>query len=393
MPVYLAGRTLLGRRAGLFSALALTTFPFHVRESHLATFDIPMLFWFSWALYFAGRILKDGTWQDYTLAGAFTGLATSTKYSGALISVGIVLAHILRMRRLLRRGKGFRPSFGREGLKLILSGAASVFGFLVGTPYALLDFKTFIVRSDPRGALWQFENVGSVSSFEVYLGKVCDTFGRRFWVDFGLAFWAIFLWSLLEFLLVSKRSPETAFLTLPPLVYFLYITKGNRSPSHYYLPGYPFIALMVGRFVSNFLRFWEGRKGRTLRRCIPIGFLLFVFFPAIYLSLRQDLRFARADTRTLASRWVDEEVSPGAAGAIVGTRDIEIIKDGVSEDHFGDLSALENLEKYEFLIVTKVDLAQAKAELSEEGFSLVREISSEGRCGPDVLIFRKTSPL
>jgi hypothetical protein len=41
----------------------------------------------------------------------------------------------------------------------------SAFGFFLGTPYALLDYKTFFKSDSPKGAVWQFQNVGKVDLF------------------------------------------------------------------------------------------------------------------------------------------------------------------------------------------------------------------------------------
>jgi len=47
-------------------------------------------------------------------------------------------------------------------MSLLLAGVMAVIGFIVGTPYAVLDYSTFLRTDGPKGALWQFTNVGSV---------------------------------------------------------------------------------------------------------------------------------------------------------------------------------------------------------------------------------------
>lgn len=46
-PIYLAGKSLFNRRAGLFAALAIAITPFHVWHSHYALIDVPTVFWLS----------------------------------------------------------------------------------------------------------------------------------------------------------------------------------------------------------------------------------------------------------------------------------------------------------------------------------------------------------
>jgi len=386
IPIYLSGKELRSRRVGLLAALALALLPFHVKNSHLATVDVPMVFWLTWSVYFSTKVFRRGAWLDYLLAGVFAGLATSTKYNGVLILVVLLLAHLGRFLRKFEWRTALLEASGRELLKPVASGFLVLVFFFLGTPYALMDFKTFWSFEYPKGALWQFQNVGSVGSLQRFLEKAREFFLGTFPGDFSLPFYLIFIWSLLQFLFFSPRSYEQVLTLIFPVFYIFVVMRGYKYSSHYFLPVYPFIALVVGQFATSFYVFL---KRRWHSRSVVFIFFSLLFLPALYLCLRDDVLYAREDTRTAASCWVDREVESGAVGAVVGAEDIEIVKDGVKADHFKNLSIVGDVKKYDFIILATKDILWAEKKLAGEGFDLALKISSKGHHGPDVYIFSR----
>ena len=71
--------------------------------------------------------------------------------------MGVLFAHVIR---IITNKEKFQES--NNILYLVISGVTAIAGFLLGTPYALLDFKTFSRTDGPKGAFWQFKNVGSL---------------------------------------------------------------------------------------------------------------------------------------------------------------------------------------------------------------------------------------
>ena len=471
--------------AGLLAALALAVIPFHVKDSHIATIDVPMVFWLAWSLYFSARILRDGRRKNYIWAGVFAGLAASTKYNGILVLVCVGVAHVLRLPRLagqFPRARLLGPSFGkrkslalglqsralflgrlllsRESLKPITSVLIAILVFFIGTPFALFDFDTFWSFEYPKGVLWQFLNVGQVGSWAALWANAQKVLWKEFFPrDFSLPFWLVVLWSFLELVFgiigvirekVYDRGDrgnrsgglgKLVFLWFFPIVYLVLVIRGVKFSSHYFLPIYPFVALLVGRCTAGivtkigchselgsesklqnsksealdskqyqmtktknskrfeYLKIWILDLFRIsdlgFRICgrvaVPV-FLFLTFGPSFYSSLQQDLIYARADTRTLASRWVDENVPAGSVGVIAGgIEDIILIKDGVTEDHFKDLSVIDDFDKYNFVIVARLDSEYAKEKLTGKGFELAQEIfpTNPTRRGPNILIFQK----
>ena len=161
IPVYLTAKKIFNQRAGWLAGLALAITPFHVWHSHYSLADVPMMFFLAWALYFTASVLFKNSLKDYILAGLFIGLAASTKYNGALMAGGLVLAHLIRV--LSEKNEKILDIDSWK--RLVLAAVFSTAGFVVGTPYSVLDYETFIRMDGPKGALWQFTNVGSVDFF------------------------------------------------------------------------------------------------------------------------------------------------------------------------------------------------------------------------------------
>lgn len=305
IPVYLAGKKLFGEKAGIYSALVLAVIPFHVWHSHYSLVDVPMVFFLAWVVYFCTRILFENGFTNFIWAGVFTGLAASTKYNGGLVAFLVPLALFVRLIR--EKYKFSQPqSFLPVIRNLIISAGCAVLAFVLGTPYAVLDFKTFIRTDSPKGALWQFSNVGSVS-FAQQIGKFFEAFLHKFPSDLSPVFVGVFvvvvIWIFGKFLLKNKNLLlRFLFLLLPAVLLLFYISGFSKNRSHYYMVAYPFIALAVGSFVSI--------VETTFKTFITKFALVFVvFFLPFYMSLQGAITFAFGDTRIQLYDWMLATVS------------------------------------------------------------------------------------
>ena len=128
--VYRLAKRLAGEGTGLAAAGLLAVSVLHVRQTPLASVDVPLAFWVVGATWAAVRLLRADRSRDYLLAGALVGLAASTKYPGAAVGLAIPAAHLCAGRSILQ---------GR----LWAAPLAAVAVFLATSPYLLLDFATF----------------------------------------------------------------------------------------------------------------------------------------------------------------------------------------------------------------------------------------------------------
>lgn len=399
IPVFLTGKKLLGRKLGLVAALLLALFPYHVRQSHMALIDIPATFWVAWALYFSSKVLTSSKLSNYLWTGVFVGLAGSTKYNGAFVALVLPIAHFARLLNigskqlsLFDGGKNNPSSIIKlsvtklfEGFgKLVLAGVASVVAFFAGTPYALLDWKTFMGKDDPTGAMWQFTNVGSVP-LEKYWFQVYDAFWLKMVNNLGVVLTVVFLIALV-LMLVRRWSTRSFFLAPFIVFYFLLTARGTRNPSHYYLIVYPSIALLVGDSVLRILQKLQAVfKGKAL----TMGLFLILLNP-LAIIVGDNILFSRLDTRQLVDTWVTQNVDKTQPILIVGDPALGLSKDNLVKKYinFGQLHDMREDENVNTLDRFSVVVMVGKQVELPEQFVVTKEIFPQNQRGPKVWIYQ-----
>ncbi len=300
VPIYMAGKKMFSEKVGLISALAIAIFPFHVLHSHYGLTDVPTAFLISWVVYFAALIVKKDKLLFYILVGVFVGLAASTKYHGGLSALVIVLVYFGK--HLLSRD--FKAAFDNIW-KPFLSACSALLAFLVGTPFALLDWKTFSRTDGPKGAFWQFKNVGSVS-FPEQIQQFLSAMTHQFLDDWSPVFIMLFVFGFFYavYLIVrGKIKPKEQILNLiivfvPALAFLFYISGFSKNRSHYYIIAYPFVVLGIGWF-------WE-KLQKQFSKKIGIFLFLIIFSVPLFLSGKTAAIYAREDTRVSLYHWYKE---------------------------------------------------------------------------------------
>ncbi len=288
IPVYLTAKTFFNSsRVGLLAGLVIALMPLHVWNSHLALIDVPMIFFVSWVLYFGAQIYTTRNLRYYILAGIFVGLAASTKYHGAFSGIFIAVVHFIDY-------KSFWKNL-RELYKAIIAGIVSLLGFLVGTPYALIDFTTFIRTDGPKGALWQFTNVGHVP-FTTQVGKFIYNLFIRIPDDIGYTFAVVLVLGLIYFLF-SKTFSKGLFLFYTMYLFLVFYISGfEKSRSHYLMISYPFIAVVVGYMLEV--------VSVKFSKVIKYLVLFLVFIVPLGISIWQNYILSKEDTRVQLYHWV-----------------------------------------------------------------------------------------
>ena len=150
VPVFRLTRRIAGDRAGLLAAGFLAVAPLHVRDSHFAMTDVLMTLLLAMSLSCLAAVYDAAvageartTYRRFAIAGLLGGLATSTRYNAALVAVSMIVAQGLLWRSTAdgswswatRRWGSVTPSFA--------FGGAMLAGFVIATPFAVLDFPAF----------------------------------------------------------------------------------------------------------------------------------------------------------------------------------------------------------------------------------------------------------
>lgn len=255
--------------------------------SHFATPDVPLLFWILAASVLAG-VGTSHVRNKGVLLGSFcaVGLAASTKFYGGLALVFPVWYT-------------FRRS---NPIKLLMIGLfLSVCGFLIGTPYALLDWKRFLTD-----LAWQWNHVEHGHG-DAFLGTPPSFLYH--WVESlpaGLAPATTIVVALGVLWIVFNR--ERRRLLLPVLVFLLlFWIQVARSPlkfSRYLLPTIPFHFIFVGALLQDF---WERRQTQVL-----VAIVVTLLLGSAGVLTATHLRIlTRTDVRDAAGAWLAHVGEPG----------------------------------------------------------------------------------
>ena len=387
IPVYLSAKSLFNKKVALFAAFCMAFLPYHVWHSHYSLPDVPMVFLLSWGLYFSCFILSSSDLKNYILSGFFIGLAASTKYNGGLSALMVPTAHFLRILELRQKdGEKVTIVDFRGILALILSGLSAFGGFLLGTPYALLDLKTFSRIDGPQGAFWQFTNVGSVS-FAKHLMQFFNELFVSVSANMG---WVVILAYVLTlfyliFRVVKKRVVDIdyklIFLYLISLFLFWYISGFKNTRSHYFFIFYPFAAVIFGFFVSKVYEWLDLKK-----RFYSFVFVFLMCFPLVFFSVRNSYAYYRGDTRNDLYKWL---VSNLKLGENVVYNDVKAV------DVFGKLGiktekGFENLENVSSAMVIVLDPENSIDFLNKNSSYLTKEktFGNKLRLGPNIEVYK-----
>ncbi|MGC9320483.1 MAG: ArnT family glycosyltransferase, partial [Armatimonadota bacterium] len=136
--VYALARAIWDHRAGLLAGLLVAAMPLHVLHSHYATVDVPGALFTTIALLFAVLMVRrPGNIRYAVWAGVASGLAASTKYSGAIVLVAPLTAWAVA-RVLAHGGAEDRPPLA----SLLVPPIAALAAFALTSPFTLLDWPS-----------------------------------------------------------------------------------------------------------------------------------------------------------------------------------------------------------------------------------------------------------
>jgi len=286
-----------GWGTGIVAAGLLAVAHLHVRDSHFGVTDVPLAALVCAALLPALRITSRGLGRDYALAGLLTGLAISTKYSGALLLPAIVAADLL--------GRADGPA--RPLHRLATALAFVPVGFLAGTPFALLawpEFREDIVAQlqAQAGPDWLGVDLGSGWSHHL-----------RFTLWHGLGP-PLLVASLAGMVVALLRAPQPVLVLLAFAVpYTLVLGRGPLVFARYMIPLVPILCAMAAVAIVAAVG-WLPRR----RLAVSLALAGLVAAPSLRDAIAFDRVLSRPDSRVLAARWLAARVSPDATVFLVG---------------------------------------------------------------------------
>ncbi len=294
-----------GRGVALLATAFMGASATHVAMAHYSSTDIPMMVMSLLAFGAVAEVLRGGGPPAYAAAGLLTGLATATKYNAAWLAVALVLAHALRPRP---QAWSLRQAVWSRDLALGL--ALVPLGFLIGCPFALLDWRKFLL--DYSAA---FRNE---SSTDYFFGYRQD---RPPWPVYllGTFFPTVMGWPMtaaglagLAWAIRRRTRPDLLLLGFV-LTYTAYVGRWRLLYPHYFVHVLPFVFLLAARACVE----------ATARITGPYGRILSITLLWLALTWHSGRLIASWD-RTVASKpasrqakdWFEEHAPPGSGVAV-----------------------------------------------------------------------------
>ena len=291
--LYLLGRQFFGRTSARVIAVLFATSAGFIAFSHFLTADIPVMFWMLVAVFFSARAMLQPAGLYYVLAGLFTGIATATKYNGLAVGISIPVAHVLSHFASDKRTMLFDQ-------KLIVGVISVPLGFLLGNPYALLDYRRFV--SDFVYNYVTTPVYGGIVEGTSYFKFLLSSF-EFFGIPASIVFAGAMGFSLYWLATKGPVGKEKHFLLLTYsvlIVYFLKFGAFPRFATRFALPVFPLVLLATGPFWSSI------RAKATYALSIPL------IAYGITCSFYVGKRFYE-DPRMAAQVWVRKEVAVKAS--------------------------------------------------------------------------------
>jgi hypothetical protein len=294
---YLAAERFFDRSIALLAA-AIFGFSFlPIFYSHLALNDVPTLASVTLSLYGVSGVLRYGRWRDYLIAGIAIGFAAATKYTGGITMVCLLAAAICTA----------RGAIWSTARKLVAALVMVLAGFLIGNPYAALDYSAFMAGISQQASI-------AAGSDPVKLGSSQGSgIGYYIWVfTWGMGTVPALAGLGGALALIARRKVVLALILLPATIAFIiFMGTQQRFFGRWLMPIFPIVA-MLGAYAAVELIRWL-----HARRRVPLGLggaIVTVLLLAQSLStvIHNDQVLSRPDTRNLTRAWMVKHIPAGS---------------------------------------------------------------------------------
>jgi hypothetical protein len=299
-----AAARLGGARAG-WAALCLVGFSFlHGRDSHFGVNDVPMTFLVAVVTWMSLRVLSGSSLRWAFSAALMAGLASATKYNGAIAVVLPVLAVFL-----CRERPRYWPVYG------LALPVLSLVSFVVANPYALIAWDDF-----SAGFMNQYTRWGDNRAWGQSQAALSWLYGEA---TVAMVGWAHGFALLVGTGAVLLRRQRLALLLLAfPLLYLAGMLSKSLFFWRFALPLLPALALLAAlgwdqllTTGQNLVSKLRGGSAAALKEQTCAGWALALLlcasvWPAAQL-LRLDQLLSERSTWLLARDWIVDHQPPG----------------------------------------------------------------------------------
>ena len=311
IPVYLTSLKILkSKKYGLTSALILLLIPYHVYDSTQAVLDTALGFWCAWFFFYCYKIIQKPSKNNYLLAGVFLGLATGTKYNGALYTLPFIVA-VFYSANFSKFTLAIKSLISSKYLGYYLKFLIGLIcTYLIFNYQDITNFKLFWSDDYGRGLLFQLDNIKSIPWVEyphsLYSNLITQALGD---LGYGFYFSIVLSLAILVFFTPLRTKNNVLFTSFILFVYF-FISSKSRSPSHYFVFIFPLLALSITQFLifaeaflKNCSEYFKLKK--IYSKFLILALYLLVFIPSFVASSLVFIKLVQPDTRNVANEWLN----------------------------------------------------------------------------------------
>jgi 4-amino-4-deoxy-L-arabinose transferase-like glycosyltransferase len=305
--VYQCGAHAFSRRAGLFSALALSLLVPFVYYAKTANVDVPLTFWVAWSLLFLLRVLDTLALRDYLWFAVSAALAVCTKDQAYAVYLA---APFLIVHAEWRRNRGDgrpRPLVRAAVNRRLLWAAATAAAVFAACHNLLFNFAGFVRH------VKYITGAGSEGYrlFEASLSGRLELLARTVRLDAISFGWPLSVLSVAGFVLAVRdrraRPIAWAFSAIVVSYYAGFINVILYNYDRFLFPVFLIQALFAGFACDRLMSASPDRRWPSLA-------LAGVFAYSVVYASTVDILMAR-DSRYSVERWLRTHVGPGAVVA------------------------------------------------------------------------------
>ncbi len=307
---YYLGKLIFGKTPALLAAAFTSVNVLHIKESHLVNVDTPLTFFIMLSIFCIYQVYNIDSKKWYLLSGLCIGLASATKYTGAILIPFLLIVHMMKTKPITQSVRSL--------IRVNILSAIGLSGivFILLNPYIILSFKEFYER-------FSFLSYNVISYG--HLGVVSSESSIGFYLlhsiplHLGLPLMIVVVASII-FMLFRKQKHQSILLIIP-FLYLIVISLWEYRADRYLLPLFP-IFMLIGSF--GLVSFYEWLR-KILERQFPEGVVqskifrfgwqlaigLLIIIPMIQSVNRYQTSHSLPDTRTVAKDWITKNVPAG----------------------------------------------------------------------------------
>jgi len=292
--LYLAGARLFDRRTGLIACAVMAVAFLPVFYGKLALNDSPTLAPVCLSLWGSAGIARFGRKRDFAVAGFGLGLAAATKYTGGIVVLPLAAAALSCAADPLRRRF--------LALWLPLAGLIALATFIAANPYSVVDFHQFINQ------LAQQSNESGEGNGKLGLTHGSGVFYYLWSLSWGVGWLPAGAAALGALALLVRRWWWT-FAALVPAVlgYLAFMGLQGRYFGRWVMPIIPLVCLLAAFAVVSLADLAARGRGRVAAAALIVAAAALCVQGAYY-SVHSGIVNSRADTRSIARKWLLEHV-------------------------------------------------------------------------------------